>query len=118
MTQTNSHTGPVDGPAALAYLKAGRTKDDPADRIAYRKGWNGKGMYLYLAGKTRFVSPEIREKSPFYWLEDTFVLFTAQDTHVAWSATHTDLLAEDWYLTHACNVADGHPKGSIVQDEE
>jgi hypothetical protein len=50
-----------------------------------RRGWNGKGMWIALAGP---------EANP--GLEPFIVMHTAQDTNVPWLASQTDMLAEDW----------------------
>jgi hypothetical protein len=51
-----------------------------------RDGWNGRRMYLYLA------SPHVGPQP----LQTTIVMHTAQDTHVAWLPSQTDVLADDW----------------------
>ncbi len=47
-----------------------------------REGWNGKGMFLYLM---------IGYGNPDY-----VMMKTAQDTHIPWTCSQSDLLAEDW----------------------
>jgi hypothetical protein len=78
---------------ALALLKDGH-------RVA-RRGWNGKGMFLYLVpGSTFMVTrPPLLGIYP----PGTVVNYhahidmkTAQDTVVPWLASQTDVLAEDW----------------------
>ena len=50
-----------------------------------RSGWNGKGMYLYLA--TQLTD----------WCEPCIVMFTAQGKHQpGWLASQADMLASDW----------------------
>lgn len=73
---------------ALEMLKHGK-------RVA-RKGWNGKGMYLYLADG-KLLTEAIGDGSfPF---TDTIVMKTADDKYViGWLASQTDMLAEDWEL--------------------
>jgi len=79
--------------AAVALLKRGR-------KVA-REGWNGKGMYLFLAqgsvemSAARFsvtcTSPEPLPIAPVVCMR------TAQATIVpGWLASQADLLAEDW----------------------
>ena len=65
--------------AALKALKAGAK--------AAREGWNGKNMFVYL--------------SPTSWagevtLEPFLVMKTADNRHVPWVVSQTDLMAEDW----------------------
>ena len=70
------------------------------ERIA-RKGWNGKGMYVFLAHEPDFVTDA--DISAFDQLEvevsDMLVLKTEQDTfQPGWLASQEDMLAEDWYI--------------------
>ena len=69
-------------------------------RVA-RNGWNGKGMYVFLAYEADFVTDA--DLSAFDQLEvevsDMLVLKTAQDTfQPGWLATQSDILADDWYI--------------------
>lgn len=78
---------------ALDALKRG-------ERVA-RKGWNGKGQYVFLAYEPDFVTDA--DISAFDQQEvlvgDMLVLKTAQDAfQPGWLATQSDLLAEDWYI--------------------
>ena len=70
------------------------------DRVA-RKGWNGKGMYVFLAHEADFVTDA--DISAFDQLDvevhDMLVMKTAQDTfQPGWLASQADMLAEDWYI--------------------
>ena len=60
-----------------------------------REGWNGKGMYLFLAhGEDIQSCTGINEKCV-----DVICMKTAQDTVVfGWLASQTDMLAEDWVI--------------------
>lgn len=60
-----------------------------------REGWNGKGMYLFLAhGEDIQSCTGIEEKCV-----DVICMKTAQDTIVfGWLASQTDMLAEDWVI--------------------
>ena len=78
---------------ALAALKNGER--------AARKGWNGKGMYVFLAHEADFVTDA--DLSAYDQLEvevaDMLVMKTAQDTfQPGWLASQADMLAEDWYI--------------------
>lgn len=65
-----------------------------------REGWNGKGMYLFLAhGEDIQSCTGIAEKCV-----DVICMKTAQDTVVfGWLASQTDMLAEDWVIV-SCAV--------------
>jgi hypothetical protein len=78
---------------ALAGLKAGRR--------VYRKGWNGKDMFLFLVPGSRFVvnRPPLLGIYP----EGTEINYhahvdmkTATGEVVPWLCSQTDMLAEDW----------------------
>ena len=72
-------------------------------RVA-RKGWNGKGMHLFLMyGKsiqsrfTECYGNGIAEETPV--VADSICMYTAQKTvAVGWLASQTDMLAEDWMI--------------------
>lgn len=72
------------------------------ERVA-RNGWNGKNMYVFLAGDVEFHTDA--DISEFYMSADgvcvtpMLVLRTAQgNLQPGWLATQSDLLAEDWYI--------------------
>lgn len=81
---------------AIRRLKVGK-------RVA-RQGWNGKGMYLFLAeGTTHPVrvgaigEVQITTSPELLPVTDTICMRTAQNTIVpGWLASQTDMLAEDW----------------------
>ena len=61
-----------------------------------RSGWNGKGMYLWLGQPYEDDrDPRGPEELP---IQNMVMMRTAQDNHVAWLCSQTDLLAEDWEL--------------------
>lgn len=73
-------------------------------RIA-RKGWNGKGMYVFFADNVEFHTDA--DISEFYVpgddtevpVSNMLALRTAQGTlQPGWLATQSDMLAEDWYI--------------------
>lgn len=73
---------------ALEALKAGK-------KVA-RTGWNGKGMYLYLADG-KLLTQEIGDGS--YPFTDSIVMKTADDRFcIGWLASQADMLAEDWCI--------------------
>ncbi len=76
---------------ALRELKAGR--------LVARKGWNGKGMHLYL--EDHFVFP-VRgglNRGAERHYEPCIVMFTADRKHQpGWLASQADMLATDWIV--------------------
>jgi hypothetical protein len=78
---------------AIQFLKAGK--------LVARKGWNGKGMFLYYVPASKFIVnrapllgifPEGTEINHCAWLG----MKTADGKFVPWLASQTDMLAEDW----------------------
>lgn len=69
-------------------------------RIA-RSGWNGRGMYVFLADiqelNTRADLSEFQDQD--VEISELLVLRTAQETmQPGWLATQSDMLANDWYI--------------------
>lgn len=62
-----------------------------ADYRVSRSGWNGKGMYLFLA-----TGGEADSRVEHHLLLPFIVMRTAQGDFVPWLASQTDMLAEDW----------------------
>lgn len=59
-----------------------------------RAGWNGKGMYVFLAdGGTFTVKGSVMGD-----LAPHLVMKTADDKFVPWLASQTDLVATDWEI--------------------
>lgn len=81
---------------ALEHMKAG-------ERIM-RRGWNGKGMWLWLVPKDEYrltsaLSPEnlpVAEALEAGTMLPWIMMRTAQGDFVPWLASQTDMLAEDW----------------------
>ena len=72
---------------ALEELKQGK-------KVA-RKGWNGKGMYLFLANGEDLSRCLFKEGEPK--CQDSICMYTAQGTIcVGWLASQADMLSEDW----------------------
>lgn len=90
--------GNLDFSEALKYLKNG-------NNIA-RKGWNGKGMFLFLdLGESVVISEENPLASifaigtPCKMLPNIMMKVCSEDLKlVPWVASQTDILAEDWCL--------------------
>jgi Protein of unknown function (DUF2829) len=55
-----------------------------------RKGWNGKGMFVFLMPGATVKNPALTWR-PYICMKD------AQDCAVPWLASQTDMLAEDWH---------------------
>lgn len=77
---------------ALAALKAGK-------RVA-RAGWNGKGMWLFLIQGSNDLAKlhgygfgEVLGEPAF---RDAIFMRTVDNQLVAWTASQTDVLSEDW----------------------
>lgn len=88
---------------ALEYLKAGR-------KVA-RKGWNGKGMFIYLVKGTTIPYINLRNEAAEALAhtpanEDNTVVINSHidmkaadgSIVVGWLASQTDMLAEDWEI--------------------
>lgn len=83
----------MDFGAAIRAVKQGK-------KIA-RKGWNGKGQYVFMARDIEFVTDA--DISAFdgkdVEVHDLLVIKTAQDVfQPGWLASQSDMLAEDWYI--------------------
>jgi hypothetical protein len=59
---------------------------------AAREGWNGKGMYIFLAVSGQFIA---FNKSSGR-LEPFIVMHTVGGKYVPWTCSQTDALALDW----------------------
>ena len=69
-----------------------------------RRGWNGKGMYLFL------IDGDAVNQALYNYLDDpdntknntsvrdAIYMLTADNQLVPWVASQTDLLAEDWVV--------------------
>lgn len=68
-----------------------------------RKGWNGKGMYVFLADNVEFHTDadisEFKGATDGVYVADMLVLRTAQgNMQPGWLASQADMLADDWYI--------------------
>jgi hypothetical protein len=79
---------------AIEELKAGRN--------VFRKGWNGKGMWLTLVPSSQ---PFVQENTPYHqagllgkiFIDAHIDMFTAKGTmQPGWLASQADMLADDW----------------------
>lgn len=64
------------------------------DERVTRAGWNGKGMYLALMPGGDTGTPDGRS----YPARPYIVMKTADDQMVPWTASQSDVLADDWQL--------------------
>jgi hypothetical protein len=81
--------------AALSALKSGRT--------VARKGWNGKGQFVYLVPAASYPAQTGAAKSHFG--EGAMVPYNAylalkgaDNTVSTWAPSGSDALADDWYI--------------------
>lgn len=90
---------------ALEALKAGK-------KVA-RKGWNGKGMYLYLVRGTTVDKDQLRNEAHTALESDEGAMHGTDVAEflphidmrtangavcVGWLASQTDMLSEDWVI--------------------
>lgn len=73
-----------------------------APRKFAREGWNGKGMFIFLVnGSTFEVNREPLQSILGYGTKVDYHahidMRTATGEIVPWTASQTDLLADDWY---------------------
>ena len=90
---------------ALEALKEGKK--------VTRKGWNGKGMYLYLVRGTTVGKENLRNEASQILQNDEMAMHGTSvakflphidmrtsngDICIGWLASQTDMLAEDWIV--------------------
>lgn len=67
-----------------------------------RKGWNGKGMFLYHVPAAAYPPATDVAKEAFGGEDVPYGAYiamkTAQGNVVPWLASQTDMLADDWYI--------------------
>ena len=68
-----------------------------------RKGWNGKGMFLYYVPAGAYapctdIAKSIVNKDGLVEYGAYIAMKTAQGNVVPWLASQTDMLAEDWMI--------------------
>lgn len=81
----------MDFGKALRALKDGK--------MVRRKGWNGKGMHLYLEDSFSFPIAGGVYKGAVRAYEPCICMFTAQQRHQpGWLASQSDMLATDWAI--------------------
>lgn len=66
-----------------------------------RKGWNGKGMFLYYVPENKYLAvtkagKEIADNDLKVNYGAYIAMYTAQKNVVPWLASQTDMLSEDW----------------------
>lgn len=87
----------MDFGEAIAALKAG-------DRVT-RKGWNGKGMFIYYVPAAAYPAQRNERGTMLGVFPDDMVPYreylamkTVNDEVVPWVASQTDILASDWEI--------------------
>ena len=76
---------------AIAALKQGK--------MVRRRGWNGKGMHLYLEDGFSMPIRGGSFKGSVRQYEPVICMFTSQQKHQpGWLANQPDMLADDWEL--------------------
>lgn len=86
------HNYSSDFGGALAMLRDGK-------KVA-RRGWNGKGMFLYLVPAASYPAQTDAAKQAFGDMvpySEYIAMRTVQDVVVPWCASQTCLLADDWH---------------------
>jgi hypothetical protein len=66
-----------------------------------RKGWNGKGMFLFIGDDIEFhTKADLSDfQETAFGMCDSIIMKTADDCFViGWLASQTDMLAEDWMI--------------------
>lgn len=76
-------------------------------RKAYREGWNGKGMWLYMESGQKWAPEHFPNRHSTEFAQENggeaevlpyLVMKTADNKFVPWLASQTDVLAEDWCI--------------------
>lgn len=88
---------------ALYALKQGK-------KVA-RKGWNGKGQFVYLVTEDSYpvkmdAAKELADENGKVKYGAYMALKTVDGTVVPWTPSQTDCLAEDWELTNDSHITD------------
>jgi hypothetical protein len=71
---------------------------------AARKGWNGKGMYIYVQpgsvinGKTDGRNPVLRAMDDVKINPHIDMKAADGSIVIGWLASQTDMLSDDWYI--------------------
>lgn len=69
------------------------------DQMVARKGWNGKGMHLYLEDMLSRTIPGGVFKGERREYEPCICMYTAHGKHQpGWLASQADMLADDWEI--------------------
>ena len=83
----------MDFGKALEKLKEGKK--------VRRKGWNGKGMFIYYVPKGEYkpyteIAEQLVNENGLVEYGAYIAIKTVQGNVVPWLASQTDILAEDW----------------------
>lgn len=76
---------------ALEYAKRGR-------KIS-RKGWNGKGQFVFVADDLEFhTDADLSQLEGEVYVHDALVFCGISGIQVGWLASQADMLSEDWFV--------------------
>ena len=76
---------------ALEYAKRGR-------KIS-RKGWNGKGQFVFVADDLEFhTDADLSQLEGEVYVHDALVFCGTSGIQVGWLASQADMLSEDWFV--------------------
>ena len=78
----------MDFGEAIKLIKSG-------ERLS-RRGWNGKGMYVFLVKYDDYRLSDINRPESDYPVQSSLFMKTAQDMIVPWAPVQSDVLGEDW----------------------
>lgn len=72
-------------------------------KLVARKGWNGKGMFIFLVPGSTFVVNRapllgIFPESTEITYQPHIDMYTADKTVVPWISSQSDILANDWEI--------------------
>ncbi len=88
---------------AIAAIKAG-------EKVC-REGWNGKGMFIYYVPAAKYPASgntlgtmKGRYPDDLVPYREYIAMKTAQDDVVAWTASQSDVLSDDWQIAEETAV--------------
>ena len=93
----NTNCPALGGEATFSFSEA--IKQLKKGRKVARKGWNGKGMFLFVADEIHFFTKtELKKKNdePYDMLPSITMKTADNKCVVGWVPSQTDMLAEDW----------------------
>lgn len=93
----NAICGHVSFSDALKLIRSGN------NHVAWREGWNGKGMFIFLVPGSQFQVSRppllgIFKEGTQISYHDHIDMKTADGKIVPWLASQSDLLSDDWIV--------------------